>query len=236
VTPPTEIVQAGQELAAAATADGVALRILGGAGIILHCPRTMGGVPHREIGDLDVVVDRAGGRRVAGVFEALGYEPDRRFNAMQGDRRMIFEGAIGKVDLFVDRFEMCHRLDLAPRLSLEPVTITASDLLLTKLQIHELTQKDVVDIVALLVEHETGHGPGDHIDLDYLGTIVGDDWGWWRSATGTLQDVAGRAPEIADRAREIEAALDAAPKSRQFRMRARVGERKRWYQLPDEIE
>jgi hypothetical protein len=231
-----EIIEAGRALVAAADERDATLRMLGGAAVILHAPATLGGRPHRELGDLDVIVDRASARAAAAAFAALGYEPDRRFNAMQGDRRMIFEGPIGKVDVFVDSFEMCHRLDLAPRLGLDAETITATDLLLTKLQIHELTQKDVEDLEVLLVEHPLGYGPGDHIDLDHLGAVVADDWGLWRSATGTLTDLAARRPSVAPSAEAIAAAMTEAPKTRQFRMRARLGERKRWYQLPDEIE
>jgi hypothetical protein len=230
-----ELVAAGQRLVAAGTERGVALRLLGGAGVVLHCPQTLDGVPHREIGDLDVVVDGSAGRGITAVFGAEGYEPDRRFNAMQGDRRMIFTGPAGKVDVFVDRFELCHRLELATRLSLEPETVTAADLLLTKLQIFELTQKDVDDIALLLTEHELGEGPGDHIDVAYMSTLIGDDWGLWRTSSQTLEDVAGRRPELAAKARELNATFDTAPKTRRFRMRARVGERKRWYEIPDEI-
>ncbi len=230
-----EVVAAGQRLVAAGAERDVAVRLLGGAAVVLHCQRTLGGSPHREIGDLDVVVGGTEGREVTAVFEAEGYEPDRRFNAMQGDRRMIFNGPVGKVDVFVDRFELCHRLELADRLSLEPETITAADLLLTKLQIVQLTEKDVVDIALLLTEHTFGRGPGDHIDVAYMSELVGDDWGLWRTSSRTLAEIAVRRPEVAAMTRELNAAFDEAPKTRRFRMRARVGERKRWYEIPDEI-
>ena len=229
-----ELVAAGQRLVAAAAERSVTLRLLGGAGVMLHCQRTLAGVPHRQIGDLDVIVPGSAGRQVGAVFQSDGYEPDRRFNAMQGDRRMIFNGPLGKVDVFVDSFELCHRLELTSRLTLEPETITAADLLLTKLQVVELTQKDVDDVALLLTEHELGSGPGDHIDVAYVSELMGDDWGLWRTSSQTLNDVAGRRPELAAKANELAAAFEAAPKTRRFRMRARVGERKRWYEIPDE--
>ena len=126
------------------------------------------------------------------LFQAAGYDADRRFNALQGDRRMIFHGPAGKVDVFVGVFEMCHRLDLSPRLELERDTLTASDLLMTKLQVVEVNQKDIDDTALLLSEHELDEGPGDHIDLAYLRALVYDDWGLWRTATGTLETVAQR--------------------------------------------
>jgi hypothetical protein len=138
--------------------------------------------------------------------------------------------------VFVGVFEMCHRLDLSPRLALERDTLTASDLLMTKLQVVEVNQKDVEDAALLLSEHDLGEGPGDHIDLAYLRTLVYDDWGLWRTATGTLELVADRRLDVAAHAREIVGALEEAPKGKRFRMRARIGERKRWYELPDEIK
>jgi hypothetical protein len=229
-----QLVAAGRRLVAAAAEQSVTLRLLGGAGVMLHCERTLAGVPHREIGDLDVIVPGSDGRGVGAVFESEGYEPDRRFNAMQGDRRMIFNGPSGKVDVFVDSFEMCHRLELSSRLTLEPETIPAADLLLTKLQVVELTQKDLDDIALLLTEHELASGPGDHIDVGYMSALMGDDWGLWRTSSQTLQEVAGRRPQLVAKANELSAAFEAAPKTRRFRMRARVGERKRWYDIPDE--
>ena len=66
--------------------------------------------------------------------------------------------------------------------------------------------------------------------------LVADDWGLWRTATGTLDRVAELRPDVAEPALQLRRALDEAPKGRKFRMRARVGERVRWYEPPDEVE
>jgi hypothetical protein len=110
-----------------------------------------------------------------------------------------------------------------------------SDLLLTKLQIVELNAKDARDAGLLLREHELGRGQGDHVDVDYLAGLVGRDWGLWRTTTGTLRRLAELEPSVAPRAGDLEAEFASVPKTRAFRIRARVGERKRWYELPDEI-
>jgi hypothetical protein len=230
------LLDAAQQLTSTAQERGVALRALGGVGILLHCPVALSSGPHRTFADLDVAVPRDASRRVPALFEAAGYDADRRFNAAQGDRRMFFRGPVGKVDVFVGMFEMCHRLDLSPRLALECHTLTASDLLMTKLQVVEVNQKDVDDTALLLSEHELREGPGDHIDVAYLETLVYDDWGLWRTATGTLELVAERREDVAAEANELANALRDAPKGKRFRMRARIGERKRWYELPDEIK
>jgi hypothetical protein len=211
-------------------ARGLTLRLLGGAGVILHC----GGVPHRAVADIDALAPRAQSRRLAAALADAGYEPEARFNAMHGDRRMIFHGPAGKLDVFVGAFEMCHRLELDGRLGLDRPTITVSDLLLTKLQIVELNAKDAADAALLLRVHELGEGAGDHVDVPYITGLTARDWGLWRTVTGTLTRLAELEPDVADKTRALEAAFDAAPKTRAFRMRARIGERKRWYELPDE--
>jgi hypothetical protein len=230
------LLDAAQNLTSIGHERGVALRPLGGVGVLLHCPVALSNGPHREFADLDVAVPRQASRQVPDLFQAAGYDADRRFNALQGDRRMIFHGPAGKVDVFVGVFEMCHRLDLSPRLELERDTLTASDLLITKLQVVEVNQKDIDDAALLLSEHQLDEGPGDHIDLAYLRALVHDDWGLWRTTTGTLEVIAQRCDNVAAEARGIADALKDAPKGTRFRMRARIGDRKRWYELPDETK
>ena len=226
-----DLVQEGVALVDAASADGLVLRLLGGAAIVLH---TSGSV-HREIADLDAATRHSDARRLAETLRARGYEAEARFNALHGNRRMLFHGPHGRLDIFVDTFEMCHRIDLRPRLELESPTLTVSDLLLTKLQIVELNAKDAHDVFLLFEQHELRAGPGDHVDTDYFAALVGDDWGLWRTMTGTLERVARLEPEVEGKAKALKRALEEAPKSTRFRLRAKVGERKRWYELPEEM-
>jgi hypothetical protein len=120
-------------------------------------------------------------------------------------------------------------------LQLESPTLTVSDLLVTKLQVVELNAKDAEDAALLLRTHGLGRGHGDQVDLDYLAELVSDDWGLWRTLTHTLERLEELEPEVAVPARALRAVLDETPKGRRFRMRAKVGERKRWYELPDEV-
>jgi len=226
-----ELVQEGVALVEAASAGGLVLRLLGGAAIVLHSS----GSVHREIADLDAATRHSDSRRLAETLRAQGYEGEARFNALHGNRRLLFHGPHGRLDVFVDSFEMCHRIDLRPRLELERPTLTVSDLLLTKLQIVELNAKDAHDVFLLFEHHELRAGPGDHVDTDYLAGLVGDDWGLWRTVTGTLERVGELEPEVEEKAQALKQMLDAAPKTSRFRLRAKVGERKRWYELPEEM-
>ena len=226
-----ELVSEGIAVVEEAAADGLVLRLLGGAAIVLH---TSGSV-HREIADLDAATRRADARRLADTLRRRGYEAEARFNALHGQRRLIFHGPSGRLDIFVDTFEMCHRIDLRGRFELDSPTLTVSDLLLTKLQIVELNAKDAHDVFLLLEHHELSTGAGDHIDLAYLEGLVGDDWGLWRTLTMTLDRVADLEPAVAAKSETLRRALDDAPKTNRFKLRAKVGERKRWYELPEDM-
>jgi hypothetical protein len=225
------LVAEGVALVEQAEDAGATLRLLGGAAIVVHSS----GVAHRELGDLDAVTRKAHVRPLTAVLQERGYEAETRFNALHGDRRLIFHGPAGKLDVFVDTFEMCHRIELGGRLAHDAPTIPVADLLLTKLQIVELNAKDASDVAELLRHHALGAGDGDHVDTAYLSGLVADDWGLWRTLDGTLQRVAELEPGLAQPAGELRRVLDEAPKGRRFRMRARIGERKRWYELPEEV-
>jgi hypothetical protein len=227
----SELLAEGVAVVEAAAAAGLALRLLGGVGIVLHS----GGQPHRALGDLDAATRSSDARPLTAALSLVGYRPEPRFNALHGDRRLIFHGPRGKLDVFVEVFEMCHRIDLGPRLELDSPTLSVSDLLVTKLQVVELNAKDADDAALLLRTHELGRGAGDQVDVDYLSSLVAEDWGLWRTLTGTLERLEERQPGVAERARALRRSLDEAPKGRRFRMRAKVGERKRWYELPDEV-
>jgi hypothetical protein len=226
------LVSEGVALVQSAQREGTTLRLLGGAAVVVHSS----GVPYREIGDLDAVTGRKDVKGLTALLQQRGYEAQTRFNALHGDRRLIYYGPEGKLDVFIERFEMCHRLALGPRLALDSPTIPVSDLLVTKLQVVELNEKDARDLAELLRHHALGAGDGDHFDTEYLGALVGDDWGLWRTLTGTLDRLPVLVPDVGEQAAALRRVLDEAPKGRRWRMRARVGERKRWYELPDDLE
>jgi hypothetical protein len=217
--------------------EGIEARLIGGLGILQHdeALRSRGG--SRVINDIDLIVAAGEHRQIARLLVAGGYAPEERFNALNGHRRMVFHGPEWDLDVLVGIFEMCHRIDMSGRIGLDYPTLPATDLLLTKLQIVKLNAKDAGDIVDLVAAHPLGEGPGDQIDLAYLRALVRDDWGLWRTVTGTLKTVDGTGPPaaVSDRLRELLGAMHAAPKSARWKLRARVGDRVAWYVLPDEV-
>jgi hypothetical protein len=180
-----------------------------------------------------------------------GFLGDAKFNLLHGDRQMYFTTSDGKtsVDVVMDRINMCHVLDFKDRIERMPDTLDVTDLLLSKLQIVELNEKDVHDLLHLLSGFEVlpGDEPGT-IALDRVGRIVADDWGWWRTVTMNLDKLAALADgehsdlvpearrfEPAEQARALRRHCDEVPKPLKWRLRAKVGDRVQWYKLPEEV-
>jgi hypothetical protein len=227
------------------------VRLLGGVGVALHDHRPVPAALERGYGDLDVVVPPKSARAMTSVMTAAGYEPNERFNALHGAQRMLFYDTENKrqVDVFVGTFSMCHRLDLSGRLGEHPLSLDAADLLLTKLQIHEINRKDLVDAVRLLLTHENadiggGNGTPDAMSLDRLRSVTSADWGWFTTFTDNLQLVRSAAADLLEpddaavvqaRAAAIDESMKAAPKSMRWKARSVVGRKTPWYELPEEI-
>ena len=224
----------------------VLVRLLGGAAVGLHRHGPRPPALERRYGDIDLVVKKGQDRGLKHLLEDLGYVPNRGFNNLHGDRRLLFydEPNERQVDVFISTFRMCHTLQLDDRLELHPQTLAPSDLLLTKLQVVKINAKDVVDAQALLLGHQVERGPGDLIDLGRLVQVTSRDWGWYTTFTDNLtrltpaQDSSlppEAASQIAERVATIEQALFAAPKSLGWKARGAVGRRVAWYELPEEI-
>ena len=242
------VVDEARRLLAAAEEQGIRLRLIGGAAVRLHVRGELNPVFAREIRDIDVVTGKGEGRRAGEFLETQGYVPNRTFNAMHGARRMLFydEPNSRQLDVFVNTFEMCHVLPVGEHLDRDPVTVPLADLLLTKLQIVKLNAKDRSDAYALLLEHELGSGDVESIDAARIADLGARDWGLYHTLELNLERLRDGLPEsglgdadqrvIEARVTGIAAALDSAPKSVKWKARARVGERVRWYEEPDEVE
>jgi hypothetical protein len=240
---------AAVETVEAANRKGVPLRLLGGQAIRYLTPD----FPPRGRADqdMDFASVSTAKRPVTELLAELGFEGDRRFNNLHGHRQMYFRspGDGTSVDVIMDRLQMCHILEFSSRIERMPVTLDATDLLLSKLQVVEQNEKDVHDIVYLLAAYEVREGdePGT-IGLARLTEVLGADWGWWRTATGNLDRVvelargelsrllpAAAPHDAVEQAIALRRHADAMPKTLKWKLRARVGERARWYELPEEV-
>ena len=233
-----------ERVAVAAKAAGVGIRLLGGAGIHLHSPSAGKPPLKRKYGDLDYAIAKRDRQGVLKLFPALGYEANERFNLMQGDRRLYFYDAEHgrQVDIFIDWFKMSHVIDLRDRLDCEGPCASPSDLLLSKLQIYEVNRKDLVDLTALLLDHAVKENDDDAIDPRYIARVAADDWGLYRTLQlnidklrNTLDELDVDRDLVRARLDEIWAAVEKQPKPLRWRLRAQVGDRMAWYQLPEEV-
>src|SRR5215475_1236748 len=168
-------------LARGAADASLGLKLLGGLAVRVLCPDFPPRL--RRDQDIDFACVSKQRKKVADYLDGAGCEPDRRFNNLNGDRQMYFTAPSGRpIDVMVDRLTMCHTLDLRPSFRKLPYTVDVVDLLLSKLQIVELNEKDARDIVQLLSCMPIG--PADDglgIDADRFGSVLGGDWGWWRT-------------------------------------------------------
>jgi hypothetical protein len=226
---------------------GLKVRLLGGLGVRVLCPDFP---PRLRPGqDMDLACASKGRREVAAYLEKSGCVPDKAFNSLNGDRQMYFTAPSGRaIDVMVDRLVMCHTLDFRSSFGNSSLTLDPADLLLSKLQIFELNAKDARDITHLLSGVPIGgNAAGPVIDTGRFGAVIAADWGWWRTTTGNLEKLPAliaESPELVppqprfDALEQAARLLDAAksvPKSMKWKLRANVGDRVRWYELPEEV-
>jgi hypothetical protein len=245
--PRSDVLSEADRVLQLASAAGASVRLIGGVAVAQH--RHVPEVPSlvRTYADIDLVVHRGHDRVLRGVLESNGYTPNKAFNSLRGDRRLLYydEPNGRQVDVFVGQFLMCHALDLDDRLSQDPRTLSPADLLLTKLQIVQLNPKDTLDALALLHQHDVGEErDGDVMGVDRLVRITSHDWGWFTTFTDNLAAVAAQGPTIlppealpavSARIEAIGHAVTEAKKSLGWKARAKVGRRIPWYELPEEV-
>ncbi len=232
---------------AAALAANVPIRLIGGLAIRRrHRSATMPPLA-RTYADLDLATtSKVGHRAITEFMERLGYVGDPTFNSLHGNERLYYQDPSRDrhVDIFVDAVRMCHVINFKQRLMYLDDTLPVSDLLLTKLQIVQLNMKDMLDIIAVLHDQTIKAGAHDAIDSDYLEDVWGGDWPIWRTSQGTLAKTKEIAPTVLDAAgmarvnKNLEALqeiLRVGKKSLRWSVRARVGERVKWYELPEEV-
>lgn len=242
-----DIVEEGKRLLELASSEGVPLRILGGVAIRLRAPGELPPALTRTYADLDFATAKRSSGALARLFRGAGYEPHVAFNALHGSERLLFFDNENErqVDVFVGGFAMSHKVPVTERLELEPATLPLAELMVTKLQIAELNEKDVCDALALFYGHPVDERDGDAINGGRIAELCCVDWGLWRTLTGNLaacgEQLARYELPEEDASRlqvEMEALLERIerePKSRGWKLRARIGERKRWYDLPEEV-
>lgn len=243
----TYLRERAQELVGGARDRDAVLRLTGGVGVNVRT-RDFDGVDMttRPYHDLDLVAPLRSVRAVDAAFLAAGYQGDRAINAQFGTSRRVYYHPEGHhADVFLDRLDFCHRIELAGRFDLHPLTLAPADLLLGKLQIVERNRKDLLDAALLLLNYELVPGDAGAIELDRILALTSDDWGLCTTVSDFLGALRGGlaglgfSTEAAGRidacAAQLAAAITASPKSLGWRARDRVGRRVRWYRVVEEV-
>jgi hypothetical protein len=242
---PDVLLQA-EELVTRAQGENITLRLIGGTAVAFHCPSAKHPAIARQYLDIDLVGLKSQTRTIRRFFSDLNYAPNDMFNRLHGGSRlMFFDPNKCRVDIFLDRFGMCHTFDLRARLSIEPMTLPLADLLATKLQVVQTTLKDFKDIVAILLDHEVGDSDKPEVvSATRLAELCADDWGVYRTFTGVLSKTIlilaslNLSPKENDIVRErvalISKAIESRPKSIKWKLRSNLGEKVPWYVLPED--
>lgn len=242
--PLEDTIAEAERVADAASSEKLGVKLLGGAGIHMHSPSAQRPPLRRRYGDLDYAMPSRDRKRALTFFPALGYEANERFNLMQGDRRLYFyDPANGRqVDVFIDVMRMSHVIDLRGRLDHAGPCASPSDLLLSKLQIYEVNRKDLVDLTALLLDHPIADRNDDAVDAKYVARLATEDWGLYRTLQANVEKLRAMLDEldvdrelVRSRLDELWGVVEAQPKPLKWRLRAQVGDRLRWYELPEEV-
>lgn len=236
-----------RRLLALASARAVEVRVLGGVAVALAVAPDEPLLP-RTYQDIDLITARGSQSAVADLLAGAGYTGDEEFNTFNSHRRLLYfdQEHERQVDVFVGAFSMCHEIPLEGRLLAADETLPVPELLLTKLQIVKLNSKDLRDVLSLL--HHAALSDEDAaqvLGFRQVGEHCAADWGLWRTATMNLERAAAALDDfdLSPKARQrlqtridlLAGAVEAAPKTRRWKLRARIGDRVRWYEDPEDV-
>jgi hypothetical protein len=229
------------------------LRLTGSLAVRAHCERSasvLDQLGRRPCGDIDLMGVWKQQREVSHLFEARGYLADPGIKQAQefGVKRLIYQHPVTaiKTDVFMDDLVMAHVVPFVGRLELDSPTISVTDLLLSKLQIHEVTENDLIDMLVLLSDHDVGPQARETVDAGYIASLMSKDWGFWYTTRANLEKLEGAvdrydalpaaaATGVRNRIARLRQEIDDAPKTRKWKMRSRMGTRVRWYEEVAEV-
>lgn len=228
----------------------VIMRLIGALAFRTHCPQ-YGYIQDqlgRQFTDFDFASYPRFFRDIVRVLTELGYQEDKQVTQLFGDRRMIFHDPVfGRhIDVFYNALEFCHRISFTGRLEVEQYTLPLAELLLEKMQIVQINEKDIIDSIMLLREHPLGEIDTETINTLLITHTLSNDWGFWRTVTGNLKmldEKLGTYASLTDEDRRVVHAriedlsqqIDRAPKSLRWKARARIGEKVKWYKDVEEL-
>jgi len=244
---PESYLDEARRLTDKAQKQGVILRVMGPIALHFYFPdyvdlyRRMERLGERVFTDIDYASYGKCRGKIVPFFEKHGYELEKRAAMVSGNTRHIyFSERIPMIDVFFDKLDYNHPIDYRGRLEIHPYCVSLTDLLLQKLQIVQINDKDLKDGMLLLLAAQVGETDVGMINTKYLTKIMCDDWGFYYTATQNLMKIKEAAAGvkaltddhqrlIAERADQLFNIIENAPKSSKWKGRAKVGVKKPWY-------
>ncbi len=244
---PEEYLEEARLLTDDAQKQGIILRVMGPIALYFHFPeyvdlyRRMERLGDRVFTDIDYACYGKCRGNIVPFFEKQGYELEKRSAMLSGNTRHIyFAGRIPMIDVFFDKLDYNHPIDYRGRLETHPYCVSMADLMLQKLQIVQINDKDLKDAMLLLLAGQIGDSDHEMINAKYIAKIMSEDWGFYYTSTLNLHKVKDASVGVAalteqDRAIIHEKAdlllkyIEDAPKSFGWKMRAKTGTKKIWY-------
>jgi hypothetical protein len=244
---PDEYLNEAHRLTDEAQKLGLILRVMGPIALHFYFPeyinlyRKMERLGERVFTDIDYASYGKNRGKIVPFFEKQGYELEKRAAMLSGGTRHIYFGdRIPMIDVFFDKLDYNHPIDYRNRLEIHPYCVSLTDLLLQKLQIVKINDKDLKDAMLLLLAAQIGENDQNKINVSYVAKLMSEDWGFYYTSIMNLnkvQEAIDGVPVLSDHdrllikenAEMIIKIIEMAPKSGKWKSRAKAGTSKIWY-------
>lgn len=230
--------------------EKLVMRLVGALAFRTHCPQfgyfqdALG----RVFTDIDFVSYNRCFKDIIRFLTGCGYEEDKMVTRLFGEGRLLFHdpGNERHIDVFLDKLDFCHTVTFTGRLEVDKPTLPLAELIVEKMQIFRINEKDLIDTLMLLREHPVGDSDDETINAGVICKMLADDWGLWRTVTGNLwmlNDFLDNYPQLSKddvyvirgRISELEMRIQETPKSMRWQVRAAIGDKVKWYKEVEEL-
>jgi hypothetical protein len=244
---PDEFLEEARRLTDAAQKEGLILRVMGPIALHYYFPdyvdlyRQMERLGDRVFTDIDFASYGKNRGKIVPFFEKQGYELEKRAAMLSGGTRHIYFGPrIPMIDVFFDKLDYNHPIEYKNRLEIHPYCVALTDLLLQKLQIVKINDKDLKDAMLLLLAGQVGDGDNNRVNLKYVAKLMADDWGFYYTSIMNLNKIQAAVNGIPafseqeriiinEKAEAVIKNIENEPKSGKWKSRAKTGTSKIWY-------
>lgn len=250
---PEVFLDEARTLVAEASKNGLVLRVMGGMAIYMHSLeqetlwKNLARLGMKAFTDIDFVAYGKQRNDLMNFVMSRGYKTDPRFLYQFGkSRHIFFGGRVPMVEIFYDELAMNHTIPYANRLEMDSPTVPLGELMLQKLQIVKINEKDIKDLIVLFRAHDVGEDDQEKINIHVFDFVdMWNDWGWYHTATMNLAKVKKAALEypqlsqedkmiVSQKVDRLLQHIENAPKSFKWKMRAKIGTKTMWYNPVDD--